>query len=321
VEFRQLQSFVAVAEELSFVRAAARLHVAQPWLSQMIKQVEREVGAALLERTTRRVSLTASGEAFLLHARRCLASLGDAGEAARRAARGEAGRLAVGFTGAATHRLLPAVARAHRAQFPLVQLELVGPAFTREQVAALLDRRIDVGLIRLLPATPELTAPVHTAVLGNDPLVALLPDGHPYATGSGPVDPAVLRHEPFVAFPEARGAALNDVLRAVCAGSGFTPHVGFEVADSSVLVALVAAGFGVALLPRSFLDLSSGGVVARTLTYAVDVPIALAWRTDQPVATVGPFVAVARAVAQASTRSGTGGDPSGAADSVATASE
>jgi DNA-binding transcriptional LysR family regulator len=306
VEFRQLQCFVAVAEELHFARAAARLHVAQPWLSQVIKQVEREVGAALFERTTRQVSLTDGGAAFLVHARRALASLDDAGEAARRAAAGHAGVLAVGFTGASTHTLLPAIARAHRSAYPLVQLDLVGPAFTREQIEGLLSGRIGAGLIRAVPSVLSQAPEIRVAVLDDDPLCALLPDGHP-AAGQEEVDVASLRDDRFVAFPASRGAAMNDLLAAVCMQAGFVPKVALEVADSSVLVATVAAGSGVALLPRSFGALQRD-VVVRPLTTRHDVPIALAWLADGPPATVAPLVALACDVAARLGFSGPAGD-------------
>jgi DNA-binding transcriptional LysR family regulator len=295
VEFRQLQCFVAVAEELHFARAAARLHVAQPWLSQVIKQIEREVGAALFERTTRQVSLTESGEAFLVHVRRSLASLDDAREAARRAAAGHAGALAVGFTGAATHTLLPAIARAHRRAYPLVQLDLVGPAFTREQIEGLLTGRIGAGLIRAVPSVLEQAPEIRVAVLDDDPLCAFLSNGHPVADHDA-VDVASLRDEQFVAFPSSRGAAMNDLLAAVCLRAGFVPRIGLEVADSSVLVAMVAAGSGVALLPRSFGALQRD-VTVRPLTTRHDVPVGLAWRAEGAPATVGPLVALAREVA------------------------
>ena len=174
IELRQLRAFVAVAEERHFGRAAERLHIAQPPLSQTIRRLEAELGAPLLYRTTRRVDLAPAGEVLLARAKPILAAVEAAEEDARRAARGEYGRLSIGFTGSATYSLLPSLATTLRAHLPGVELELHGEMLTPAQVAGLLDGTLDLGLLRPPVDEPDLSlAPVR-----REPFVAVLPRAH-----------------------------------------------------------------------------------------------------------------------------------------------
>src|SRR4051795_1726976 len=181
MELRHLRSFVAVAEERHFGRAAERLHIAQPPLSQQIRRLEAELGAPLLYRTTRSVELAPAGEVLLMRAREILSAVESATEDARRAARGEFGRLAVGFTGSATYATLPVLAGALREALPGVVLDLRGELLTPAQVAGLLDGSLDLGLLR----PPVRERELEVEILRREPLVAGLPEAHRLPPGAG----------------------------------------------------------------------------------------------------------------------------------------
>src|SRR6201996_5473653 len=177
MELRRIQYFVAVAEEAHFGRAAERLQMAQPPLSQQIKALEAEMGVVLFHRTTRKVELTPAGERFLDRARRILADVDDAVTEAGQVAQGMLGRIAIGFTGSATYDLLPALVRVLRADLPGIELDIHGEMLTPDQVAALADGSLDLGLLR----PPVRTAEVEVRVLRREPLIAVLPEHHPLA--------------------------------------------------------------------------------------------------------------------------------------------
>ncbi len=259
MELRHLRYFVAVAEELHFGRAAARLFIAQPPLSQQIQQLERELGVTLFQRTSRRVQLTPAGEVFLDGARQTLDTLDGAVQSTQRAARGETGWLGIGFAASATYDLLPAVLHDFRARFPDVALSLM-ELNAVEQSAALRDRSIHVGFAR--PHTDEVDATVE-AIL-REPFLVALPAAHPLA-GLPELSLTMLAGEPFVSFPEKPLPSYAQVVRAVCEGAGFTPHVVQEVREMQTAISLVAAGLGIALLPASVQHLHRDGVVYRPL--------------------------------------------------------
>ena len=274
VELRHLRAFVAVADELHFGRAAARLPISQSPLSQTIRTLEAELGVRLLERTTRRVSLLPAGEAFLPRAREALTAATAAIEDARAAAAGELGRLAIGFTGSMTYALLPVLAKALRAELPRLQLELHGEMLTPNQVDGLVAGRLDIGLLR-----PPLE---HTGLelepIGAEPLVVALPEHHPLARLTR-VPVARLENEPFITYPSHFRSVVHDAVAATCAENGFTPIVAMEVGETSTLVSFVAADAGVALVPASAQLMTVGGAVYRRLLGAThSVQIAMAWR-------------------------------------------
>lgn len=246
MELRHLRYYVAVAEELHFGRAAERLHIAQPPLSQQIKQLEKELGVVLLTRSTRKVELTAAGERYLDQARMILSRVEAAGEEARRTAAGELGRLTLGFTGSATYDVLPVLARALREDLSGIELELRGEMLTPDQVAALLDRTLDVGFLRPPVRNPD----IEVRVLRREPLIAVLPEWHPLACNENVRLPA-LRDEPFITYPSHHRSVVYDAVIDACEKAGFIPVDRHEVAETSTLVSLVAAGLGVALVPSS----------------------------------------------------------------------
>jgi DNA-binding transcriptional LysR family regulator len=278
VELRHLRYFIAVAEECHFGRAADRLHIAQPPLSQQIKQLENELGVVLLNRTTRRVELTPAGRVYLQRAREVIASVDAAGVEAGRVAAGEIGRVAIGFTGSATYELLPRLARVLRDDFPGIVLDLKGEMLTPRQVEALLDRSLDLGFLR----PPVGAAGLDVRVLRREPLIAVLPEAHPLASRES-VRLADLRDEPFVSYLSQHRSVVYDAVFEACQRVGFSPVQVQEVAETSTLVAFVAGGIGVALVPASVQHLKITGAVFRPLAgTTAEVALAVATRADDP---------------------------------------
>lgn len=278
MEVRHLRYFVAVAEEQHFGRAADRLHMAQPPLSQQIRRMEAELGAPLFHRTTRRVELAPAGEALIERARRILADLEIAVADARLAARGERGKLAIGFTGSATYALLPAVAAAVREQLPDVHLTLHGEMFTPAQVDALIEGSIDLAILR----PPVFRVEVEVEVLRREPLIAVLPARHRLAE-SATVAVADLADEPFVAYSTDFRSILHDAVERTCQAHGYLPRVAIEVKETATMIAFVAAGLGVALVPASVASMRLAGAEYRELEgEGGTVELGLAWRRGEP---------------------------------------
>jgi len=292
MELRHLRYFVAVAEERHFGRAAERLHMAQPPLSQQIRQLEAELGARVFARTTRKVELTPAGELLLARARRILADVDAASVDVQRAERGEVGRLSVGFTGSATYELLPSIATALRAELPDVELELHGEMLTPAQVNALLSGTLDVGLLRPPVHSPDLA--VHD--IRREPLVVALPADHPLV-GDRPVKLTELAGDPFVTYPSHFRSVMHDAAEAACRKAGFTPRVAQEVGETATLVSLVAAGIGVALVPASVQHLRITGAVYRPLAGSTqEVALAVASRVGDPNPVLQRFLGRVRAM-------------------------
>jgi DNA-binding transcriptional LysR family regulator len=281
MELRHLRYFRAVAEELHFGRAAERLHVAQPPLSQQIRQLERELGVRLLARTTRRVELTPAGQAYFKRAVAILEAVDDAGDQARRVARGVEGHLAIGCVGSATYSLLPNLVRALREALPGVDVSVRGEMLAPAQIAALLSGEIDLALLR--PPVEESGLVVET--VRRDRLLIGLPEGHPLA-GRAELRASDLRDEEFVAHTGHGRSVMNSVLTAICADAGFVPRVRHQVEETSTLVTLVAAGLGVAVVPEPTAALDIAGVCYRPLVpdrLGVDLVAARAAQANTPL--------------------------------------
>jgi DNA-binding transcriptional LysR family regulator len=276
VELRHLRYFIAVAEERHFGRAAERLHIAQPPLSQQIRRFEEVIGEPLLFRTTRSVQLAPAGEVLLERGREILAAVDSAVEDARRAARGEYGRLAIGFTGSCTYAMLPALAAALGKELPGVVLDLRGEMLTPAQVARLVDGTLDLGLLR----PPVTERAISLEVLRSEPLLAVLPESHPLASSEA-IPLELLEGEPFVTYPSHFRSVVHDAVEDACAAHGFKPTAAHEVAETSTLVSFVAAGLGVSLVPASVRNMTIEGAVYRPLVRdTTRVELALAWRRD-----------------------------------------
>ncbi len=292
MELRHLRYFVAVAEELHFGRAAQRLFMAQPPLSQQVLQLEREIGTSLLERTNRRVQLTAAGQVFLQEARDILARVDQAVLMAQRAARGEAGWLGVGFVASATYDVLPVILRRFRERFPeveLVLLELLGT----EQGQALRENRIHVGFARL-PADVEGIV-LETVVLNT--LMVALPATHRLAHQES-VDLSELAAEPFIIFPKQPESNYADYIIRLCASAGFTPNIVQKTGEVQTAVSLVDAGIGIAIVPASLQNLRREGVVYRPFTApapTIELSMGYCERASSPI--LPHFLAIARETA------------------------
>lgn len=263
VDLRSLEQFVAVAEELSFTRAAARLQMAQPPLSQSIAKLERRLGVRLFERGSRQVSLTTAGDVLLSEAR---VVLRRADEAARIVGRTE-GKwpLRIGSIPSALSGVLPAVIPAFRARHTDV-LPLIYEMEERDQLDALRRRDLDIGVCRLNFHPPDLSV----TRLPDERLICALHESHPLA-GRRRVRLAELRDEDFVNFPRANAPVANDAVISACAASGFTPRIVHEVAGDQALLSLVACDLAVALVPSATAGMQMAHVVFRPLyeEYAV----------------------------------------------------
>jgi DNA-binding transcriptional LysR family regulator len=290
MELRHLRYFIAVAEELHFGRAAARVQIAQPPLSQQVRQLEHELGVQLFNRTRRRVELTPAGRAFLEHARQILAQTERAKRIAQRAGRGEIGRLAIGFASSADLDILPRVLRAWHERFPDVEVELQA-LLTGAQLDALRRGRIQVGFIRL--PTDETSFVVEP--IQREPVIVALPEGHRLARRAR-LRLAELASETLILFPRHTAPGYYDVFIGACRRAGFTPRL-LHPGSMQTNLGLVSAGLGVSLMPASIRNLQRLGVVYRPLAPPVpQVEMAMAYRRDEPSPILPAFLDTVRGV-------------------------
>ncbi len=293
MELRHLRYFIAVAEELHFGRAAERLHIAQPPLSQQIRGLEAELGVLLFQRTKRRVQLTEAGRLFLDEARRVIAQADHAVRVAQRAHRGELGHLVVGFVGSATASVLPDILLAFRTQFPEVSLSLQEMT-TTQQLRALHEERIHLGFLRP-PIDDEHLA---LEIILQEPLLVVLPQSHVLARRRR-IPLRALAREPIVLPPRELGPGFQDQIVGLCQRAGFSPQIIQEAVQMQTVVGLVAAGMGVSLVPASVQTLRRHGVVYRSLQASSPrVDLAVAWRRGDPSVVVHTFLDVVRGVTQ-----------------------
>ena len=280
MDLRQLRYFVTVAEELHFGRAARRLAMTQPPLSQQIQALEEEIGVQLFVRTRRSVMLTPAGQQWLPEVRRVLSDAGALPGLAQRLARGEVGSLALAFVSTADYGILPDLLRHFRTRHPDVQLQL-REATSDVQLEALAEGTIDAGLV-IRPQLPVMPHGVSYLPLVREPLVLAVPDGWRPA-GSAAVPQAVaLRdaaREPLVIFPRRSAPAFYDIITGYYARDGLTPVIAQEAIQMQTIVSLVSAGMGVALVPASLRNLRRTGVSYLTLRDAgPEIETGLAWR-------------------------------------------
>lgn len=263
MEIRQLRYFVAVAEELHFRRAAARLHLSQPPLSHHVRQLENELGVLLLRRTRRRVELTQAGRAFLRDARLILHELDSAAETARRIDAGQTDRLRISFVGSALLSIVPVAVQRFRAARPDVEIVLRERP-TADQLRAVAEGTIDIGLIRPPIEQPE---QLHIQHVMREQTVAALPAGHPL-TKLRRVPLARLAGEPLVLFPREQAPGFHDLLISSLAATGAQVRVVQYAPEMLTIVGLVAAGIGVSLAPHSVARLELEGVAYRPVVGA-----------------------------------------------------
>ena len=292
MELRHLRYFVAVAEELHFTRAAERLHIGQPPLSQQIQALEADVGAQLFERNKRSVRLTQAGRLFLQDARRILALSEQAGATARRAQRGEAGELRIGFTFSTPFTpYFATVINRYRQLFPHVTLTLHEMA-TQHQLEAISARTLDLGFVR----PPELAYPddIKLTQLRQDPLLLVLPVAHRLAAKPA-IAIADMAGEGFVMYPKDAGTGIHPQIFRLCKAAGFVPNVAQEAGEASTIIGLVAAGCGISVLPSSFDRIRMDGVCYRPIADPqATTSLLLAQREEETSPLVAAFVKLAQ---------------------------
>ncbi|QGK72235.1 LysR family transcriptional regulator [Allosaccharopolyspora coralli] len=255
MEIRQLRYFVAVAEEKNFRRAAERLHVAQPALSQQIRKLEQQLKTTLLERTTRRVELTDAGTVLLETGRRVLAEAEHAETAVRHTALGEIGTLRIGFVSSAALTLVPRIVHALRAKRPGLHVDLTERT-TDRQLDAIDDGSLDVGIVREVGSPTGLN--IHE--LAREPLLVALPQTHPLAERES-IRLSELADEDFVVFPRGQVSRLYDHIAALCHHAGFRMRPSQQAVQFPTILGLVAAGTGIAVVPDSLRHLQLPGLV------------------------------------------------------------
>src|SRR5437764_6905724 len=295
MELRHLRYFIAVAEEGHVTRAAERLGIQQPPLSQQIRALETELEVQLFRRKPRGVELTQAGEALLAEARGILDRVEHAVAAARRTGRCDAGRIGVGFTSSASfHPFVPRIIREFREASPLVALSLE-EAGTGELVDGLLAERIDAAFVRS-PIGAAAEVAVHSVL--KEEMVVALPAGHRLAAGSAEsrLPLAALEPEIFILYRRPLGPGLYDAIIAACQRAGYSPQIGQEAPRMLSTLSLVAAGLGVTLVPDSMRRLRVHGVAYRRLDGSAGLiaPLNLAWRRDETAAAARRFVALVR---------------------------
>jgi len=293
IELRQLRYFVTVAEELHFGRAARRLHMTQPPLSQTIMALEEMLGAPLFERNRRGVSLTAAGAALLPEARRLLEQSAGLAELVQRAATGASGRLSLAFVSSADYSVLPPTLRAYRAEYPQVEITLK-EATSDLQLDDLLEGRVDAGL--LIPPLPDRARQEleYLPVL-SEPLVLAAPAGLPALARARAADLRKLAGIPLIIFPRHISPGLYDAILSVFRAAGTTAEVGQEAIQMQTIVSLVSAGMGIALVPQSVSNLRRPGVEYLPLVQSTPlVETGLAWRRDNASPVLRGFLELMR---------------------------
>jgi DNA-binding transcriptional LysR family regulator len=289
-ELRHIRYFLAVAEERHFTRAAAKVGIGQPPLSQQIKDLEAEIGTPLFHRVAHGAELTAAGEAFLEGVKEMPTLVERATKAARRASRGETGSLRVGFTASsAFNAVVPAAIRAFRRAYADVDLTLE-EANTTRLVAGLQDGSLDAVFLRPNAAGSEA---FQLRLLSEEPMIVALPASHP-AAAQQEVDLATLKEDPFLLFPRPIGPMLYDSIIGACRRAGFDPVLGQLAPQIASVVNLVAAELGVSIVPASMSQLQITGVAYRAIAGEVPIaPLALAHRRGETSAVVRNFLACA----------------------------
>ncbi|WP_414545131.1 LysR family transcriptional regulator [Nostoc sp. CCY0012] len=286
MELRHLRYFIAVAEELHFTKAAERLHIAQPPLSQQIQQLEAELGVKLFHRQTKRqVQLTAAGKVFLQEAYQLLMQLETAVALTQKIGRGETGQLRIGFTSLVIYDLLPLILREFRQQFLEVELVL-RELTTSQQEQALRDSRIHVGFAH--PPLEDDT--LSYQCIHRQTLVVALPSTHPLAQQEH-ICVRSLLSEPLIMFPRYLAPGLYDRIMSLFQQGNFPPNITQEAIQMQTIIGLVSAGIGVAITPSSLQNLQRSGVVY--LPILEEVPVietAVIWQQGNLTPIVENFV-------------------------------
>lgn len=300
MDLRRLRQFVAVAEERSFRRAAARLNVSQPPLTVAVQRLEADMGVTLLDRSRHHVRLTVAGEAFLREARRTLAHAQLSVEVAQRAAVGKLGTLRLAFVPSAAFDVVPRLLRAFHADYPGVKLTLMGET-TSQQMAALMGETTDLGIV--VPPLHD-AEDLHVESLCEQELMLAVPQSHP-ASSQQRVRLRDLAGEAFVGFPFKEGPGFESVVVAACQASGFVPNFVQVAPQMQTILALVAAGMGIALVPQAMQSVRMENVAyvqVRRGNAPVKYALGLAFRRSNDNPALRAFVAMAHRMHRESNR-------------------
>jgi DNA-binding transcriptional LysR family regulator len=294
MEFRHLRYFVAVAEELNFTKAAEKLFLAQPSLTRQIRDLEEELGVLMFDRSKNRISLTPEGETFLIDARRLLAESARSVLAVQRLSRGETEELKIGYMASLYHDVIPITLKAFRKVYPgtLLMLFNMSPA---EQYLALGEHRIDLGFLSL-QCTPH-DNDLERACLARDLVIVVLPEGCPIAR-KPTIRLKELESMPFISLSETAYPGLRRWLVDTCQKAGFFPNIQQEVECEPAVLNLVAAGAGVALLPRPVERLPHNGVVFRRLNPAAASEFYVTWHSESKSQALKNFIGVLQNMAE-----------------------
>ena len=289
IELRHLRYFLAVAETLHFSKAAERLGMAQPPLSQQIRRLEELVGHRLFDRTTRGVKLTLAGQLLADRARSTMEKIQDDLEQVRRLGRGEEGTLTVGFSGSVMFAELPAAIEAYRRRYPKVELRLREMS-THAQIPALLDGTLDLAFMR----DGDPTEGIQMTRMFEEPFIAVLSEAHPLARKRA-LRIRDLRNEPFVLFARRMGPLAFDRTMACCESNGFRPNIVQDAPQWPTLVRLVAAGLGVSLAPACVANVRIPGAVYRDVHAACRTTVDLGINSGREKILSKNFIEIARA--------------------------
>jgi DNA-binding transcriptional LysR family regulator len=291
MELRHLRYFITVAEELHFSRAAKRLNMTQPPLSQQIRQLEEELEVQLFRRLGRNVELTDAGRVFLDEAQQTLAQAEQAIQNARRAARGEIGGLNVGLVVSAAYQVVPSILHHYGERYPNIKVVL-HELTTPEQTQALHDAKIDVGFLRL----PVFSNFLELETFFREPLVVALPEEHPLATDEN-ILLETLADEQFILSPPNLRLDWHDQIMCLCQQSGFSPQIAQQAVHIETILGLVAAGMGITLLPASVGEWRRKGVAYRPIA-DVDILVdtVIAWRKGDPDSVLRAFLEIVREI-------------------------
>lgn len=293
IELRQLRYFVAVAEENHFGRAAVRLHMTQPPLSQSIQSLEAALGTPLFIRTKRRVALTPAGTALLPEARRILQQAAALPDLVHRAASGESGLLSLSFVSTADYSVLPPLLREFRERYPQVQIDL-REATTDVQLEDLMQGRIDAGLL-IPPLHDKASSELDYITVLSEPLVLTAPQGLKALRGVDVVSLKAVADMPLIIFPRRIAPAFHDAILSCFRDTGLTPRIGQEAIQMQTIVGLVSAGMGIALVPQSVSNLKRPGVEYKPLSgTTATFETGLAWRRDNVSPVLRAFLELLR---------------------------
>lgn len=291
MNLKRMRYFVAVAECLHFGKAALRLNVVQPAISQQIRLLEEEIGVHLIERSSRKVSLTEAGKIYLVEAKRALQHVDMATQAAQEAASGLVGTLTIGFVDNAIWSPFPHVIRAFRKDFPKIELSLVQMA-RGAQLTALQNGTLDIAVI----PGPVYHRGMELHELAREPLDIVLPGDHPLCKRKD-ISIAALANEPFVAFPSVEDPRrINEIFNALCAEAGFVPMLGQAVEQMHTGLSLVSAGLGVSIVPRWLRNAGIDNIEFRELKPKAEYILLLAFIANRPRAATRAFATLAKSL-------------------------